>query len=98
MGDVCPTCKRPVKPEHEGPAGPPRKRFSVSVPPGEDGVLDDLMIQFVERFQPAWAAGVEMPPIGARHWKYIALHHLLYSVVTASPEVAAGLLPAEVGA
>ena len=97
MSERCPTCNRPLK-THEGPTGQPRKRLSIAIPPGEEGVLDDLLIQFVERFKPRWAGADEpMPEIGERHWKYIALHHGLYTLVTASEEVAAQLLPSEIG-
>lgn len=103
MGDRerCPTCNRPIPAEketHEGPTGPPRKRMNIAIPPGEEGVLEDLLIQFVERFKPRWAGQEDdMPEIGQRHWKYIALHHGLYSLVTAPDEVADLLLPAEIG-
>jgi hypothetical protein len=71
----------------------------VSIPPGEEGVLEDLLIQFVERFKPRWAGqGQDIPEIGQRHWKYIALSHGLYALVTAPEDVAARLLPSEIGA
>lgn len=95
--ETCPTCNRPIKPDHEGPTGPPRKRLSISIPPGEEGVLEDLLVQFVERFKPKWGDGGDFPDIGERHWKYMALHHGLYALVTAPDEVADRLLPSEIG-
>lgn len=92
----CPTCDRPIS-THEGPSGPPRKRLTISIPPGEEGVLEDLMIQFVEKFRPAWEMDEPMPNVGERHWKYISLHYALYSLVTAPPELSAQLMPSEIG-
>ena len=92
----CPTCDRPLK-THDGPSGPPRKRLTISIPPGEEGVLEDLLIQFVERFKPKWEGDEPMPNVGDRHWKYIALHHGLYALVTAPDELADRLMPSEIG-
>ena len=97
MAEQCPSCGQTIKEPHEGPTRKPRKKFVVSIPEGEEGVIDDLMIQFVERFQPKWEGEHEMLPVGARHWKYMALHHLLYAAVTAPDEVADRLLPSEIG-
>jgi hypothetical protein len=94
----CPACNQKIKHEHEGETGPPRQRLTVSIPPGEEGVLEDLLIQFVERFKPRWEGGDPMPGVGERHWKYISLHHALYALVTASDDVADRLLPSEIGA
>jgi len=93
----CPTCNQKIKHEHEGETGPARKRLTVSIPPGEEGVLEDLLIQFVERFKPRWEGDEPMPGVGERHWKYIGLHHALYSLVTAPEDVASRLLPSEIG-
>jgi hypothetical protein len=92
----CPTCDRPLK-THDGPSGPPRKRFTVSIPPGEEGVLEDLLVQFVERFKPLWEMDDPMPGVGDRHWKYVALHYGLYCLVTADGDTAQRLMPAEIG-
>jgi len=74
---------------HEGPTGAKRDRISVVVPLGEEGVLDDLMIQVVERFQEQWPEdvraareGVGLAPVGERAWKYRVLHFSLYAVLT----------------
>ncbi len=98
--DRCPTCNRTLPGEHDGSAGsgPARSRWCVSEPPGEGGILEDLFIQFYERFQPRWEADHDMPTLGGRGYKYRGLHHLLYAVTTAPEDVIDRLFPSETGA
>lgn len=65
-------------------------------PHGEEGELDDLLEQMVEKYKSVWPD--ELSEVGSRHWRYKALHFALYSLVTASPDVASRLLPSEYGA
>lgn len=92
--EKCPACGRKLPHEHEGPVPPRRERITISVPKGEEGVVDELLIQLVERYKDAWG---DMPGVGERHWKYVAIHHALYSLVTASNQALELLLPSEEG-
>jgi len=100
----CPSCGQKIKETAttDESTRPKRAKLVISVPLGEEGVLDDLLIQFVERFKPMWDAplegsGSELPQVGDRHWKYMALHHGLYALLTADEDTAARLLPSEIG-
>jgi hypothetical protein len=94
-GEDCPACHRKIPKERsDEQTGPRRERFSVSVPPGEEGVLDELLIALVEKHQEAWPAdarsmrqGLGLELVGAQGWKYRGLHFALYAALTV-PELA----------
>lgn len=65
-------------------------------PVGEEGELEDLLTQLVERYQQIWPD--ELSEVGSRHWRYKALHFGLYSLLTAPEDVISRLLPSETGA
>lgn len=99
-GHECPACHRKVpKQASDEAAGRTRDRISVSVPVGEEGVLDDLMIQLVEKYAEEWPEdaaaareGVGLVLVGERAWKYRALHFAVYAALTLD------IKPSEVGA
>lgn len=94
----CPTCNQKIKHEHEGPSRAPRQKFTISIPPGEEGVLDDLFIQFVERLQPVWDGdGHGAISVGSRTWKYRGANAGLYALVTAPQDVFERLFAMEEG-
>lgn len=88
MAEVCPSCNRPL-PKERSDSPSRRKRFSVAVPEGEEGVLDELLIEIVERYE---SAVPEFKEIGTPGWKYPPLAWALYHVVTLD------LKPSEEGA
>lgn len=89
----CPECHRPLP--REKPDDPPaRSVFAVSEPPGEHGVLVDLLEQAHDRLQ---ASGCELTPVGEKKWKYGVLAYLLYAVATAPADVVAQLAAREEG-
>lgn len=90
-GDVCPTCDRKVPHTHDKPPGPKRTRFSVAVPPGEEGILDELLVQLVEKMKGRWPDGGTME-LGDQGWRYRAVHYAITMVVMDDR-----LLPSEVG-
>lgn len=89
-GEECPACSRLVAKEKiDAPAGKVRDRISVTAPIGEEGVLDDLMIQVVEKYSEAWPEdarsareGVGLVTVGQRSWRYRVLHFALYAALT----------------
>ena len=93
---VCSGCERPVHTVAQGPSRPKRSKVVIYEPVGEEGELEDLLTQLVERYQTIWPD--ILSEVGVRHWRYKALHFALYSLLTASPDVAARLLPSEKGA
>jgi hypothetical protein len=94
----CPTCNQKIKHEHEGPTGPKRSRFTVAEPPGEEGVLEDLLIQFVERLKPTWDGdGYGAISVGDRTWKYRGSHAGFYAMATAPQDSFDRLFAMETG-
>lgn len=89
-GEECPACTRLVPKEKiDSASGPVRDRISVAVPKGEEGVLDDLMIQVVEKYREAWPEdarsardGVGLVLVGEKSWKFRVLHYALYAALT----------------
>ena len=79
----------------QGSSRPKRSKVVIYEPHGEDGTLDELLEQLVEKYQSIWPD--ELSEVGSRHWRYKALHFAIYSLVTAPPDVAARLLPSEQG-
>lgn len=93
---VCSGCNRPVHTVVQGPSRPKRSKVVVYEPAGEEGELEGLLDQLVERYQRVWPD--ELSEVGSRHWRYKALHFALYSLLTAPEEVVSRLLPTETGA
>jgi hypothetical protein len=97
----CPTCNRVIPQEKsDSPTGKKRDRITITVPIGEEGVLDELMIQVVEKYAEAWPddaraardnVGLEL--VGEGSWRFRVLHFALYAVLQVP-----GLAPVETGA
>jgi hypothetical protein len=86
----CINCKRPLpKEKPDGPVGPKRERMVLSVPPGEEGVLEDLLIQLVDKYKAVWPD--QLGEVGDDFWRYKAVHFAAYSALTTD------LVPAEEG-
>jgi hypothetical protein len=99
-GQLCPTCQRTI-PKVQSDDNPGRKRqvVSVSVPHGEEGALEELMIQVVDKYKEAWPREyaamrqqVGLVNVGQRSWKYFVLHFALFAVLNVE-----GLEPVEEG-
>ena len=88
-GVECPGCHRTVPKESSDAAtGPRGERMSISIPPGEEGILDSLMIAVVEKYQDAWPLdhramrnGLGLEVVGGRRWRYYVTHYCLYAVL-----------------
>lgn len=93
---VCTGCNRPVHTVAQGSARPKRSKLVIYEPTGEEGELDGLLDQLVEKYMRVWPD--ELSEVGSRFWRYKALHFALYSLVTAPDEIATRLLPSETGA
>ena len=87
--EKCEACGRPKPTLHNKPPEKRQTRFSVAEPIGEGGLLDELLEQIVEKYQPLWAD--ELGDIGSKAWRYRALHFALYMVATEP-----ALVPSEV--
>lgn len=94
-GQECPACHRKVPKVHDKPPTKRQTRFSVAEPVGEEGLLDEMLVQWQEAVQARWPE--EVGELGAAGWRYRALHFGLYALTTASPEVLDQMLPSEVG-
>lgn len=79
--EVCPTCNRPMPREKEddGTPKPKRSRFTLLVPEGEEGVLDEMLDQLVTKYRAVWG-GIE---ISEKGWRYRACHLGLYTALQA---------------
>jgi hypothetical protein len=87
----CVNCHRPVpKVQPDAPTGPKRERLALTVPPGEEGVLEEMLIGLVDRYKEHWPD--ELGPVGADFWRYKAVCFAAYMVLTHN------LVPAEEGA
>lgn len=91
--EICEACRRPLP--RVAPDSPvaKRSRFSVAEPRGEEGTLEDLAIQLVERYGDAWPEdlaeqrrGVGLVQVGAPGWRYRALHFAMYAALTLNIE------------
>jgi hypothetical protein len=92
---VCSGCNRPLRKVVQASPGRKRSRVIVYEPPGEEGELEDLLAQLVERYKRVWPD--TLSEVGERHWRYKALHFGLHALVTAPSDVADRLMPTEVG-
>jgi len=82
MAEKCESCGRVLpKAKPEDDPGPKRKIFSVSVPRGEEGILEELCEQVVEKYKAG--AGEHLLPVGEKMWKYYAVHYALYQAAVA---------------
>lgn len=99
-GGECPACHRQVpKVAKDAAHGRTRDRLTVTVPTGEEGVLDEMLLLLVEKYAPAWPEdaraareGVGLALVGERSWKYRALHFAVYAALNVP-----GLEPVEEG-
>lgn len=89
-GEICDGCGRRVpKKRADAKTGPPRGRVTISVPAGEEGVLDELMIEVAEKFAEAWPEdaasarehGVYVLPVGERAWQFRVVAFALIAVL-----------------
>lgn len=85
----CEGCNRPVPEVKSTEPVARRTRITITEPAGEEGVLEDLLIQLVEKYRAVWPD--ELAPVGADHWKYRAVHFAAYAALTAD------LVPRETG-
>lgn len=89
-GEDCPGCGRTVpKLKSDEVAGPQGERWTISVPPGEEGNLELMLIDLVNKYKDAWplqyramrdSVGLEV--VGGRRWKYYGLHFAVYAALT----------------
>lgn len=99
-GVECPGCGRDVpKEKSDAVAGPRGEQISIGVPPGEEGVLESLMIAVVDKYQEEWPLdhramrnGLGLEVVGGRRWKYYVAHYSLYATLNVP-----GLSPTELG-
>lgn len=99
-GEECPACHRRVPQKAaDDSTGPTRDRITITVPSGEEGVLDELMIKLVEKYADAWPEdaraardGVGLRLVGEKSWRYRALHFAVYACL-----MVPGLEPTEEG-
>lgn len=96
--EKCPTCKRPLPKERSDAPVKRRVRITLTPPPGEEGVLEDLLIQLVEKYEEAFPEdaaamheGVGIGGIGSPFWMWRAIHFSAYSALTQD------IMPKEVG-
>lgn len=94
-GDDCPECGRKIpKKRADSERGPARARLNVRVPLGEEGVIEQLAIQMVEKYQEAWPMdyaaardGMGLEVVGSSGWLYRAIVFALYATLMV-PELA----------
>lgn len=88
-GEECPSCHRkvPVK-KPDDKTGPRRSVIHVNEPKGQEGTLEDLMIQVVDKYKEQWPreyadmrAGIGLDVVGALNWRFHVLHFALYAVL-----------------
>lgn len=97
--EVCETCHRPIPvAKSDDPTGPARERISITVPRGEEGVLDEMLILLVERYADAFPEdareareGAGLALVGSRAWRYRAIHFAVFAALDV------GLVPTEEG-
>jgi hypothetical protein len=99
-GETCAVCERPFpKQKSDDATGPRREVLSISIPKGEEGELEQMLIQLVDKYQEQWprdyaamrqSVGLEV--VGGRSWKYYAVHFSVYACLNVP-----GLAPTEEG-
>jgi len=87
--EKCPTCKRPLPKERSDAPIKRRSRLTLTPPPGEEGILEDLLIQLVEKYEEAWPEdaaamreGIGLVDVGQPFWMYRAMHFAAYAALT----------------
>lgn len=99
-GEECPGCERKIPAlKKDDQHGPRREVVQLSVPKGEEGVLENLLIALVDKHKEAWPRdfaamrnGLGLELVGGRSWKYYAVHFAVYAALTVP-----GLAPVEEG-
>lgn len=95
-GLECPACHRTVPKEKadSAPATGKRQRVTFTVPPGEEGLIEELEILVVEKHGQAWPSdlramrdGVGLDVIGSSNWRFRVHHFALYATLNV-PELA----------
>lgn len=95
-GTDCPSCGRriPEAKSDDAPATAKRERVSFSVPKGEEGVIEELEILVVEKYQDQWPEdraamrdGVGLKVVGSSGWRWRVHHFSLYATLMV-PELA----------
>lgn len=88
-GEECPSCHRkvPTKKKDDKP-GARRSVVHIHEPKGEEGTLESLMIQVIDKYQEAWPRefadardGIGLDVVGATSWKYFVVHFALYAIL-----------------
>ena len=100
-GEECFGCHRKVPQlASDENTGPRREVMSLSIPKGEEGVLESMLVALVDKYQEQWPrdyaemrAGIGLEVVGGRSWKYYAIVFSVYACLTVS-----GLEPKEEGA
>lgn len=88
-GLECPACHRTVpKEKADAPTSPARQRVTFTVPPGEEGLIEQLEILVVEKYGEQWPSdlramrdGVGLDVIGSSNWRYRVHHFALYATL-----------------
>lgn len=89
-GEDCFGCHRPVpKIRSDENVGSRREVLSLSIPKGEEGVLEAMLIALVDKYQEQWPrdyasmrAGIGLEVVGGRSWKYFAVAFAVYAALT----------------
>lgn len=100
-GEECFGCHRTVpKIRADDATGSRREVVSLSIPKGQEGVLEQMLIDIIDKYQEQWPreyaamrqeVGLEV--VGGRSWKYHAVHFAVYAAL-----MVPGLEPVEEGA
>ena len=86
----CPTCNRPIPEEKsDDPTRPKKPRFTLLIPPGEEGLLDHLLEDIVLKYQEVWPD--LLGPTSEQGWRYKATAFAFQAVIDAN------IVPSEVG-
>lgn len=100
-GEECFGCHRTVpKLKSDDNVGSRREVLSLSIPKGEEGVLESMLIALVDKHREQWPRdhaemrqGLGLEVVGGRSWKYYAVSFAVYAALTVP-----GLEPVEEGA
>lgn len=99
-GQECYGCHRTVPTARsDDKPGPAREVLSLHVPKGEEGILENMLIDLVDKYREQWPRdyaamrqGLGLEVVGGRSWKYYAVHFSVYAALTVP-----GLAPTEEG-
>lgn len=89
-GEECFGCHRTVpKLKSDDNVGSRREVLSLSIPKGEEGVLESMLIALVDKHREAWPRdhaemrqGLGLEVVGGRSWKYYCIHWAVYAALT----------------